>query len=712
MAVVNPFEEFVKEDGTGAASAAGDAGAMPSMTPSDAGVASSVGASGGGVSGAIAGASANAADSVSGAAAVSGTASAPATNGFVAQLKAAASNSITQLKNEVSKALPLDQLQNEKIVELKAAIKEEGLVKGVSSQVKNMVSEKVDSFLGAGSESLSFLAKAGGSFLNTLKDNVIGALVSRIFIPEEVYLAGLMALNVIKSDISYRNNYIRSLAIKRDLSLVVEFCDKEIGITYSYSKTTGVNEARNAAKFGAIHVVRYMMRQMKDEVTQMVNIRVPAIGDSPGYPEDKKEAAKLDNEIQKAKDAFHSITKQMIVGSYTHLDVSFLNSVFTEFNIHASAFGFKDREFNGKHKFSTEDINKMAPFYKPKKIKKSVATKKDKNGNITYWVNKEEVTKEDYDYAVAQNNSSGSFLADTQSITSTKLVPNKSDKLQFISPRNFNIKKIYLYLVSGTIHKGASDVFNFAPSPGIATQYKDIVDKATAKDQPRQKEFNMFHEPFYERMKFPIYSTMIAALDSAMSGFYNVGLGKQYTDAIASIDSAMYDYTRGIEKYLNDPSKTQFIAINDFIELPEPEAPPDPPKTRPDAPKKETPTTRPPVPGVTTTEPPIVINDGQSNLDKDIDDPELLQEMMGDLLGTTPKIQVWGIAFDQTKYQEGQEDQYGLFQVPQRPDDPSYHIGKYQYNYRYPEELEERDKFNFVRDQLLINTVKSINGRP
>ncbi|HQL11832.1 MAG TPA: hypothetical protein PK507_02340 [bacterium] len=450
----------------------------------------------------------------------------------------------TILGSDLAKNLKLDNLANMVQSAMKGGTP---LLGALQKSLNSIISSHLSSLINDSSDTFAFLQKMGAAFQNNIIDKIVGVLVSKLVLPEEVYLAGLKAIKPIKSNIKYRNNYIRNLAIKKDLVKVLEFVDGEIGMRYTNENYKGVNDGIAAARFGSYRVAKYIMTQLNLELSELKNIYPKIKGEKLDAQtillknfesqiktlentlagtidetikativlnidniknninqldiikerEFEKEAdyKRVTKIIDKGTKNLYSICKNIIVSSFSRLTVKELNDIITKFNIHPSAFGSNDKEFGKEFLITQSDVNRLAPFARPK----------------------------------------NSVIEEAKAIKSTVLVPNKIT-VKFISPRNNNIKKIYIYLQSKELHD----------------------------------EFYMLNKPFYERMKHPVYSTLIDSLDSAASGFFKAGLGKRYVDTIYAIESAYYDYTRSVEDLLYDPAKEKFVSINDLTPIPPP----------------------------------------------------------------------------------------------------------------------------------------------
>ena len=450
----------------------------------------------------------------------------------------------TILGSDLAKNLKLDNLASMVQSAMKGGTP---LLGALQKSLNSIISSHLSSLINDSSDTFAFLQKMGAAFQNNIIDKIVGVLVSKLVLPEEVYLAGLKAIKPIKSNIKYRNNYIRNLAIKKDLVKVLEFVDGEIGMRYTNENSKGVNDGITAARFGSYRVAKYIMTQLNLELSELKNIYPKIKGEKLDAQtislkdfesqikilentlagttdetikativlnidniknsinqldiikerefEKETEYKRVTKLIDKGTKNLYSICKNIIVSSFSRLTVKELNDIITKFNIHPSAFGSNDKEFGKEFIITQNDVNRLAPFARPKT----------------------------------------SVIEEVKAIKSTVLVPNKIT-VKFISPRNNNIKKIYIYLQSKELHG----------------------------------EFYMLNKSFYERMKHPVYSTLIDSLDSAASGFFKAGLGKRYVDTIYAIESAYYDYTRSVEDLLYDPAKEKFVSINDLTPIPPP----------------------------------------------------------------------------------------------------------------------------------------------
>jgi hypothetical protein len=409
------------------------------------------------------------------------------------------------------------------------------------------------------SETWGFLKSASGTFLQTLADKYKGILLSRIYVPDAVFLAGLYPLAGVGSNITYKNHYVRNLCFKHDMPLSLAYVDSLEGIRYTVENNKGVSEAMKAARYGSFNVAFYIMRELQKEIRELegcyplpknynratqegmkksYEVKInesktiidflestvkneTALNLLPQYKTAKKdyedntkmmEALAINNEDKYMKDPqyktiqtlidkgyknLYKIMKTIIVNSYSNLTPKIVSDALNEFGLQPSAFGTKDKKYGQIARISKGDLNTMLPFFKPKKGKSLI-------GNVS------SVTKQ------------------------SSLIPDYEQT--FIIPRNVNNKSIYILLASKNI----------------------------------QKEY-MTNKEWYERLKYPVYSTLISALDKSFSGLLDVGIGKTLVGVIKTIEEAFYIYGKSMEPYLFNPASIEYISYNDMKSLPEPD---------------------------------------------------------------------------------------------------------------------------------------------
>ncbi|MGL4950080.1 MAG: hypothetical protein ACRC5M_06830 [Anaeroplasmataceae bacterium] len=420
----------------------------------------------------------------------------------------------------------------------------------LSNGVNNFVNDHITQMKMDASDTWAYLQMAGGNFLTNILGKLKGLLLSRIYVSDIVFLAGLGPIGLTGSLVDYKDNYVRKLCLKHDMPLSLKYVDNRLGVRYTVDNNKALNDATKAAKYGSIEVCFYIIGELYKELIDLKNCYpLPRNYDRKSQESNKKAMEnqvedfkrllstyeegtplyialqlriadyqskidgmfinkedkyledpaylKIQSLITKSRKMIHKIMKYVITYSYSNLHCGKIREVSKKYDLNASAFGTTDKEFGKAALINSSDINVIAPIVKP-----------DKNKTLTGSVN--DFTK------------------------SNGIVPDTD--IKFITLRNVNIKSIYVSLASKNINN-----------------------------------MNMVNKPLYERLKMPVYSTVISGVDSALSGLLKVGIGKTVVGALNSIEEAFYVYGKSLEPYLYNASKVQYISYNDLSSLPDPD---------------------------------------------------------------------------------------------------------------------------------------------
>lgn len=409
----------------------------------------------------------------------------------------------------------------------------------------------------------AFLKKASGSFSQALLNKTFTVLMNNIYISDAQFLAGLYSVSLggkHKTGLAYKNGYIRDLCFKHDMPLSLAFIDNALGIKYSHDNNKSINDAIKAAKNGSIRVVYYIMDQINKEIKDLESC----------YPLPKNYSRKDQLELETKYNNLISDTESILNGLMSGLNSTELE----EFENSVRYKVLNDKIENYKKELDklvikTEDKYKEDPMYE--KIQTHINMGKRnlckifKNTLVYSYSNltRKEVEKflKDFDlepYILGTNDKkygkvfciknndlnvmvpiikpkNNTLIGGLTSITKkSPMIPDVETK--FIYPRNANIKSIYIYLASRTLHG---------------------------------KNF-MNNKEFYERLRLPVYDDIVNTLDAAFGGLYKTGLGKIAIGTINTIDEACYSYAKSVEHMLYRPADVTYLKYNDLKSLPAP----------------------------------------------------------------------------------------------------------------------------------------------
>lgn len=425
-----------------------------------------------------------------------------------------------------------------------------------------------------------------------LESLVNGFLLGKLFIPDTIYLAGITATWYGGGDFEMDNRYIRRLAVKRDITLVLKFLDMHDNYRIVYTGDSSdrfKSEMIEAAKYGAHENVGYYLKEIKktyDDLKTKYMTSHPRINDlnrmknelnSEGVNEMRAiQLQTLIDELQAEVDLYDAdnrrnfmdvfgfvveLCKACIVYSYSGfvLDgngvvadallqnpLGALDSVagnttwtladmFKNFpELHPSMFGEHDIVFGGRYKFSSSDINIMCPIVDPGGLIGDLQFSLDLNTRWTYMrlkLLRARLKKEPMD----QDLNGHELLSKFPNVLSKEL-----DFIQFTKPRNKNIKRFYSYMLN-------LDKNRFTPTPCLL--------KLTGGEAP---EGFIYHPKFYERLEMKTLTTGLSFLNQALKLDLKGMDFKSILKGADRVYNSAYDYTKAVEKYLYDPSAIEY----------------------------------------------------------------------------------------------------------------------------------------------------------
>lgn len=233
----------------------------------------------------------------------------------------------------------------------------------------------LDQFAALASDSLGALYKTGLGFAKSMLGSYIDALMSQVYIPEDVFLITVKGLKNIGSDPNY-NGTLRAACLQKDLFKTIEWLDDYNGTTYDHINTNLVSDGVTAGKNGAYRVALYIMdkiKQSKEEYSR-----------SPIDVNNAKSVNSRDEIINKYNYNLHLIAKNILMGSYDNFELSSVREMFSKYNLTPSVFGKKDKKFGGRVKINMNDINRAAPIYNKGSI--AILHKRFKNSYKTTYI--------------------------------------------------------------------------------------------------------------------------------------------------------------------------------------------------------------------------------------------------------------------------------------------------------------------------------------
>lgn len=387
------------------------------------------------------------------------------------------------------------------------------LAKGIGllniGKLKSSLLDKLDntpfSIKSAGLSGLLKLITVSEKISNTIVEKIAGELLSRIFIPEPVYLASLVAFDLAGADLEINDNYIRKLILRRDLFQTLRWWNNTWQISYSGLRSDRyTNDGVISARYGCYKNVEYILGEFNKSYNTLKNSASIIVTVDKKISEmttielsnyNRKRA--LLNSAEEVYANMVYILKELIVSSYSNFTADELRNLLKKNNIQPSVFGSTDNRFGGRFSINSGDINRCAPFYKT-----NVLNTIDTIANIrSSRYRREYNKKKNRDLSAS--------------------IDKPSNEFKFINPRNRNIKRLYLVLTS--------------------SEFESI----------------MYNPPFAERLGYKIANVFLKSMDTSDLIPANVFKKQQ------EVWSSAYDYTITIEDFLFNPATVSDLKFVD-----------------------------------------------------------------------------------------------------------------------------------------------------
>jgi hypothetical protein len=260
------------------------------------------------------------------------------------------------------------------------------------------------------------------TFGRSILEDVVSAVTSKIYIPEEVFLVAVKGMALAKSDPN-SGGVLRNAALRHDLVETIKWLDN-----YNNASTYDLNSGRaqdaiTAARNGSFHVALYILGQLKKTYAE--------IKASVAFNQADEQRIKL--ELARYERFYNSVIKTIIVYSYNNLTLTEVQKIIKDFPTFVPAcLGTNYSENSKTATIVSYDIDIMAP--------------------IVYYR------------------------------TAAEMWGNNSGEV-FIDPLNKNIKKIYVYLAFSTDFNESERLVNEALHTRLKFKMLSTMEKAFYESQ-------------------------------------------------------------------------------------------------------------------------------------------------------------------------------------------------------------------------------------
>ena len=212
------------------------------------------------------------------------------------------------------------------------------------------------------SSALDDLKNSTVNFALNIGQNFIQELNQIMYSDERVVLKEVQALYNLGSDLAYNQNYTRGLALTRDWTYILEFCDNEYKINYDISYKNLERDLTLAASSSSLNNLCYILKRVIIALEKAKEtLAVYDLGDKTDA--NKEIVKKTSEEVEFYKELFPKYMKMLIIYSTQYVNASSLKKVCKELYPYFKPcqLGENDNEFNKKYMITLEEIMEMIP---------------------------------------------------------------------------------------------------------------------------------------------------------------------------------------------------------------------------------------------------------------------------------------------------------------------------------------------------------------
>ena len=556
-------------------------------------------------------------------------------NGFLNKLTSKFTNSLGFFSSDdIKLSNKLASLKSK--FDIKGSIgKLDNLAVGVMQQSISMIGDMIK-------DTSIQLLNAGKSFLLNTVDDLISNIKKSIYIPDLAFCKSLKALYYAGADLAYNEHYIRLNCLKNDWNESLKFVDSEYEIDYNITYKDLERDLDLCTKNSCYKNTHYIFSKLYKyyislkseadtiEYKHKTYYSDPSDKNDPLYKEKLKAAkearntniykaevrtlADLNRDIKKYEQIILKNMKNLIVYSYTYFNAGALKSFFNDFLLilKPKYFGTTDDRFSKAYRFTSSDMNIMAPFHTQNTMtendKSLIDLNKTTNDILIDSTQQDSFAKETSantkavdDYMSAMN-AGGKASREAKNMmskinTNNKIARFRNDFTAKQAERSDILQKTAITKGSAGVYKDSRARYPQNKDKTIVkfrkTNIGSLLDSAFNDNgkliEPRNKNFKqiyvylasneifgkdrMVNDDFYIRCKYKTSQVLTQGLDKIKGILGASPLTQSLFDVSDAIDGSAYRYLLKVQEYLFNPKENTSITkffdnyndiINDF----------------------------------------------------------------------------------------------------------------------------------------------------
>ena len=229
----------------------------------------------------------------------------------------------------------------------------------------DQMGDKLNSYLQSKINDVKRLAKdTVKAAINTAKDFAynlakkgIDMIASRLYLPEELYLATIIPYYYTGQDLRYKDDAVRKIILTKDMPKTLKWINQQIKISYTIDQPKQAeSDLYTLVRHSCVESIDYVLGELKSNLDMITTIRDT-------YENGSSEYTSYNNKALKGKKIILKWFKEMLVYSVGNLTIPRLKKFIDKYDISPRMLGTTDEEFSQSFKINSKDIDIIAPFW-------------------------------------------------------------------------------------------------------------------------------------------------------------------------------------------------------------------------------------------------------------------------------------------------------------------------------------------------------------
>ena len=233
----------------------------------------------------------------------------------------------------------------------------QGLLDQFGNKLNSYLQSKINDVKRLAKDTVRAAINTAKDFAYNLAKKGIDMIASRLYLPEEVYLAHIIPYYYTGQDLRYNNDAVRKIILTKDMPKTLKWINQRIGVSYTVDQPNQASsDLYTLVRHSAIESIDYVLGDIKNEVDMLTTIRDT-------YEKGSSEYTRYNNNVIKGKKFICKWFKEMLVYSVGNLNIPRLEKFINKYNISPRMLGTTDEEYYQSFKINSSDIDIIAPFW-------------------------------------------------------------------------------------------------------------------------------------------------------------------------------------------------------------------------------------------------------------------------------------------------------------------------------------------------------------